>query len=329
MDLFYRQFEIDATRVKVDERSVDVSFSSETPAMRWYGNEILRHGPGNVDLSRLRKMGAVLLNHNPSIIVGPLRSPKIENKRGVATIVFDDDDDGNKAMQKVKSGSLRGVSVGYMINKAREVKSGEEFEGINGPALIATRWTPYEISLTPIPADPTVGVGRDATRSLEGVEIERSVSKTFLEEENGMDEKEVRDLVSGMLKEFGVGLTETITTTVRSLIDEGQKPTMRIETDVFQDLLGRAGAVSLECKSAVADMAMSGKTEREIVGAIMDAATKKAPDATDTGGGSGGDGTGTDGDGSSANGVEVRSFKNVDDDTLFAGIGNPAQMTMD
>jgi len=66
------------------------------------------------------------------------------------------------------------VSVGYRIIKAREVLKDEEYEGIEGPALIALRWMPYEISLTPIPADATVGIGRELTRSLEGIDIERS-----------------------------------------------------------------------------------------------------------------------------------------------------------
>ena len=30
-----------------------------------------------------------------------------------------------------------------------------------GPCEIAKRWTPYEISIVSVPADPTVGVGRD------------------------------------------------------------------------------------------------------------------------------------------------------------------------
>ena len=29
-----------------------------------------------------------------------------------------------------------------------------------GPADIARKWTPYEISIVSVPADPTVGVGR-------------------------------------------------------------------------------------------------------------------------------------------------------------------------
>ncbi|MBW2032797.1 MAG: HK97 family phage prohead protease [Deltaproteobacteria bacterium] len=172
--LFYRSTEFDRSRVDQKKRSVDLAFSSETPIPRWFGREILLHGSKNVDLSRLKSMGTVLMNHNPDIIVGPVKNPRIEDKKGRATIGFDNDEDGERAMQKVLSGSLRGVSVGYRIIKAREVLKDEEYEGIEGPALIALRWMPYEISLTPIPADATVGIGRELTRSLEGIDIERS-----------------------------------------------------------------------------------------------------------------------------------------------------------
>lgn len=189
--LFYRSTEFDRSKVDEKKRSVDLSFSSETPIPRWFGKEILLHGSGNVELARLRSMGTVLMNHNPDIIVGPVKNPRIEDKKGRATIGFDNDEDGERAMQKVLSGSLRGVSVGYRIIKAREVLKDEEYEGIEGPALIALRWMPYEISLTPIPADATVGIGRELTRSLEGIEIIKSSKEDKMIKRNGpvLDEK--------------------------------------------------------------------------------------------------------------------------------------------
>ena len=175
-ELFYRFFDVQRSAVNEDGRTVDVSFSSETPVKRWFGHEYLLHGKGNVDLARLKSMGAALLNHDPSQIVGAVQNPRIEDNRGLATVVFDDDDDGNRAFGKVKSGSLKGLSVGYQVSKFRDVMEGEEFDPgdgrkIKGPAMVALRWQPYEISFTPIPADPSVGVGRAATRSLDGIEV--------------------------------------------------------------------------------------------------------------------------------------------------------------
>jgi len=177
-NLFYRGLSLRGA-VNKNERSVDLSFSSETPAKRWFGTEILLHGSKNVDLSRLKSLGAALMNHNPAVIVGPLKNVRIENKRGKAKVIFDTDEDGEKAFGKVQSGSLKGVSVGYTIQKFREVLSDEDYllpdgQTITGPAMIATRWTPHEVSLTSIPLDASVGIGRNLTRSLDGIKIERS-----------------------------------------------------------------------------------------------------------------------------------------------------------
>ena len=306
--LFYRSFEVERAGLNEETREISLSFSSDEPAERWFGKEILRHGRGNVDLTRLNTMGAVLFNHNPYNIVGPVKTAAIAGSRGKATISFDDDDDGNRAMFKVKSGSLRGVSVGYMINKARRVMDGEEFEGVKGPALIALKWTPYEISLTPIPVDASVGVGRSAVRSLDGIEIENEPQG-----EKEMDKEEVRAIFKEMVGD--IPKAADIVTAVRAALAEDAKPKMRIDTEAMLDLTGRAGAVSLECKSMVMDMALAGKTEGVILRAITDAATKR-PDASDTGDlGGGGTGMGTD--------RGKLALKNIDDDLFVRSLTAP------
>lgn len=283
--LFYRSFEIDERKVNKEERSVSVSFSSDTPVKRWFGDEILLHGKGNVDLSRLRSMGSVLMNHNANTIIGPIRNVSIDTdkRKGNADIVFDDDEDGNRAMGKVASGSLRGVSVGYMINKFREVRRDEEYEledgtgrKIKGPAMVATRWTPYEISLTPIPADASVGVGRSATRSLDGIEIERSQIKPEKEQDE-MDEKEIRAIVADALS------PENLRGVIAQL-QEAAKPQLRVDAGQLSDLLSRAATVSPETMKEVAKLTGQGKTEAEILRFISDEAIKAAggQDSTNT-----------------------------------------------
>lgn len=173
-NMFYRSFGLDRQAVDEEKRTVQLVFSTETPVERWMGAEILLHGPKNVDLSRLKKSGSGLFNHNPDKIIGPLSGVSVSDFRGVAVLGFDDDEIGNMAFGKVKSGSLRGVSVGYMIDEAVRVREKESYEArpglmIKGPALIATRWTPGEITLTPVPADINSGVGR--SRSLDGIRI--------------------------------------------------------------------------------------------------------------------------------------------------------------
>lgn len=139
-----------------------LSFSSEDPDTRFYMPEILDHGPGAVDLSRLNEMGVVLFNHDPNRVIGKVVSASVENKRGVAEIEFDDDDFSRTIADKVDSGTLKGVSVRARSGSQEEVKAGAvSADGrFTGPCVIYRKWTPLEISIATIPADATVGVGR-------------------------------------------------------------------------------------------------------------------------------------------------------------------------
>lgn len=320
-NLFYRSFEIERAALDKESRSVQVSFSSETPVRRWYGNEYLLHGDGNVNLSRLRSMGSALMNHNPEVIVGRVSEAKIDGKRGIATIIFDDDDDGNRAMRKVESGSLRGVSVGYGIEKYREVREGEEWEGIKGPAYIAMRWTPYEISLTPIPADHTVGVGRDATRSLDGIEIERSSEQ---KEQNEMTLEELKAQIDKEREESARQIKalqdqiSNLPNELRRQAEEDAKPKVRVTPDEYSDLLSRANAVSPAAVIEFAKMVGEGQDARAIEKKLFDLATGTT-DARGSGGtpplpGKGGEQAKT----------QPRSIKDMDDETFIRGLTNPS-----
>lgn len=139
-----------------DNRRVRLSFSSEYPVRRYdwvndeYYDEVLGHREEEVDLYRLRELGVVLFNHNTDKVVGKIAEVGIENGRGVATIEFDDDQFSKDIEGKVKNGTLKGVSMGYRIEKTERTQHGRR----------ATKWYPYEISVVSVPADPTVGINR-------------------------------------------------------------------------------------------------------------------------------------------------------------------------
>lgn len=145
-----------------NERKFILSFSSELPYDRWWGCEILDHSEGCVDLTRLNEMGCVLFNHNRDKVIGKINRSWVEGNRGYSEIEFDTDDFSETIYQKVKSGTLKGVSVGYMVDSWEEVGANKmSADGrFKGPASIARRWTPFENSIVSVPADPTVGVGR-------------------------------------------------------------------------------------------------------------------------------------------------------------------------
>lgn len=157
--------------VEGNERRFSLSFSSEEPYERWWGTEILSHSEGAMNLSRLNSIGCVLFNHNRDKVIGRVISAKLESGRGYAEIEFDDDDESERIYKKVAGGTLKAVSVGYRVETWEDVSANKKsVDGrFTGPCSIATRWTPYEISIVSVPADPTVGVGREFEVNKTGV----------------------------------------------------------------------------------------------------------------------------------------------------------------
>ena len=327
--LFYGLCKIDARSINEAERSVDVSFSSETPAFPYYWSDmpqILVHGDQNVDLSYLQNLGSVLLNHQPNgpgqpvEVIGKPDNIRIENRIGRATIVFDDDDLSEKIFKKVVKKSIRGISVGATIQQAIELKAGEDYEGFTGPAMLAIRWTPKEISITPIAADDSVGI----ERSISDVAENYTKLTALTTEENNMEEKDVLAIVNkaiaGLARPEDLPKAEDIARSVMSQISEANKPKMAITVETLQDLLSRAGAISIEMKAKVADMATDGKTEPEILRAMTDSFQK--PDGKDKGGLENGTGLPTAPQAVDRS-TKITTFKDMDDKVFFNGLNEP------
>lgn len=103
----------------------------------------------------------VLFNHKRDEVIGKPTRLWVDNGKAYAEIQFDKDEASQRIMNKVESGSLRGVSVGYRVAEWRIIRPGETSDdGIQGPAWIAERWEVFEISIVSIPADTAVGIGR-------------------------------------------------------------------------------------------------------------------------------------------------------------------------
>ncbi len=167
--LMQRVFPAQVRVADENSRTVELSFSSEAPVDRWYGQEILSHDVGAVDLERLLQVGTVLFSHGRDPNLGKLPIAKIEKAwvdtkdyKGRATVTFDDDEESDRIFRKVQKGLLNGISVGYAVSSWEEVAAGKKSVNgrFTGPAYIAVKWEPLEISFEPTPADPSVGVGR-------------------------------------------------------------------------------------------------------------------------------------------------------------------------
>lgn len=148
--------------VDVEKRTVEVAFSSEEPVERWFGDEVLSHAAGAVDLSRLNDGGAVLFNHDWDDQIGVIERAWVDaDRRGRALVRFGNGAKAAEKFQDVQDGILRHISVGYSIVNFEEEVSDDN------RTFTATRWQPYEISFVTVPADPTVGVGRSAEPFIE------------------------------------------------------------------------------------------------------------------------------------------------------------------
>jgi HK97 family phage major capsid protein len=160
------EFTADRASVDPERRTVDLAFASELPVDRWWGKEILTVTPGAAKLDRLRDGGALLVDHDPRDLVGVVEAARIDaDRKARATVRFGRSARADEIMQDVLDGIRTKVSVGYRINEVVLESSSKE----TGDTYRVTDWQPLEISLVSIPADASVGVGREMdARAYEG-----------------------------------------------------------------------------------------------------------------------------------------------------------------
>ena len=151
------------TRQSVSEDGrVSLSFASEIPVRRWFGDEVLLMS--GADLSRLQDGAPALADHENKVssIAGTVEKAWTDGTKLRAVVALAATPKGREVRGLIEAGALRGTSVGYTIDKIRETADGIE----------ATAWTPYEVSFTPVGADPSVGIGRAAPGGQNGMYID-------------------------------------------------------------------------------------------------------------------------------------------------------------
>jgi hypothetical protein len=93
--------------------------------------------------------------------IGVVERAWLENGKGYADLRISKRAEVEGIWQDIQDGILRNVSVAYQIEK-KELIEKRETKRNNEPDLYrVTSWTPIEISFVDIPADHTVGVGRN------------------------------------------------------------------------------------------------------------------------------------------------------------------------
>lgn len=164
------------------ESTLVLSFASSEPYYREnkkFGeyNEVLEITEEAIDFTRLVDNRApLLLNHDTERQIGVVERAWIEYDKLYCEVKFSDSNFAQQILNDVKAGIRRNTSIGYEIL---------DYQMLAGtpPIMIAKKWIPYEVSIAPIPADPTVGYNR----SLENKEDED------MEEEKDKKEEQVEE----------------------------------------------------------------------------------------------------------------------------------------
>ena len=108
----HRQASVGA--VDVGARTVELAFSSEEPAQRWWGFEILSHDPGAVMLERIGDSAPLLLDHDWGGQIGVIERVSIDaDRRGRATVRLSKSARAEEVLQDIADGIRKHVSVGY------------------------------------------------------------------------------------------------------------------------------------------------------------------------------------------------------------------------
>jgi HK97 family phage major capsid protein/HK97 family phage prohead protease len=164
-----------------------LSASSEYPVDRWGMTEILSHDPGAVRLDRAKGGNMpILFNHNWDDPVGMVNGATVADGRlQLEGGLFDTDRAADIA--KMIDGGLHNVSIGYQIHEITENRDNDTYT--------ATDWEPYEVSIVTVPADPTVGVGRDAAGIKFPVRVKAMPDTTVTTDDNDESNDDGEDVV--------------------------------------------------------------------------------------------------------------------------------------
>ena len=146
------------------ESVVRASVSSEEPYERYMCDEngeyvrayeVLGHGEGEIDFSRM-KDGLVIQDTHNGDQIGIIREPEVKDGKLGGVIEFGSGERSQEIARDAAKGIRRNMSVGYIVNKYK--RDGVAEDGL--PIFRVVSWTPYEASFVNVPADASIGVGR-------------------------------------------------------------------------------------------------------------------------------------------------------------------------
>lgn len=159
----HRSLTVDREKINREQRTVELSFSSEEPVERWGENEILSHDKGAYDFDRVNSGNhPFLLGHNeydPDSQIGVIEKAWVDGGKGRAVVRLGNSAKAEEIFQDICDGIRKNISVGY--DRTGIIRSDKAKDG-----RVTTwyKWMPTHIASVPVPADTSVGVGRSRSK---------------------------------------------------------------------------------------------------------------------------------------------------------------------
>lgn len=166
-----REIAVDSATIDAEKRTMSVAFSSEFPVDRGYYYEVLSHEPGAVLDDYVDADGEIpfIVQHTPSLMAGQVGTLGYKGAVGRGTVRFATSDFAQGIYQEHVDKVRKMISFGYRVFDAEEItkddvpeKFRDQIKGEPMPIYRITRWAPMEVSSVAVPADLSVGVGREA-----------------------------------------------------------------------------------------------------------------------------------------------------------------------
>lgn len=135
-----------------EDRRIELSVASTAPVGRLDGDEVLNLS--GMDTSRVASgICPLLLNHDPDKLIGTVEAVRLDGDKLRACIRFGNGPLATEIFGDVTARIRRGVSIGYRYNETARRPDGSGYDVIKSELV--------EVSIASVPADATVGVGRN------------------------------------------------------------------------------------------------------------------------------------------------------------------------
>ena len=221
----YRELVLDRRAMDDAARTVPASLSSEVEIPRFFGTEILVHTAEAVDLGRAADGLPMLFGHDQQQPIGVVEDVRIDGGNLRGTLRFSKNQRATEVWNDVRDGFLKNISIGYRIRKWEEEDDTD--------LVRVTKWELYEASVVAVPADPTVGVNRDAVAAAAAAMAAPVAARVGLSTRDADDDD---DDVANVV-EFREAREEGYRQGKKAARDERRKTNKEI-TDLFAPFIG-------------------------------------------------------------------------------------------